>query len=72
VEFVLLLAIFLTSSGFLIAAPRTPEPPAAVAAVTPSAVGSIAGSEVALPPPSESAATVTVSSAHALEPARQQ
>ncbi len=43
--------LLLTSSGFLIAAPRTPEPPAAVAAVTPSAVGSIAGSEVALPPP---------------------
>jgi len=72
VEFVLLLAIFLTSSGFLIAAPRTPEPPAAVAAVTPSTVSSTDGSQVALLPPSESAATVTVSSAHALEPGRAQ
>jgi hypothetical protein len=42
-EFVLLLAIFLTSSGFLVKASITPSPPAAVAALPPLADAPVAG-----------------------------
>ena len=71
-EFVLLLAIFLTSSGFLIAAPRTSDPPAAALAVPPSAQGACEGCGFTFQAPSQSAGTVVISTARASEAVRSQ
>ncbi|MDP9646444.1 hypothetical protein J2793_001877 [Paraburkholderia caledonica] len=70
-EFVLLLAIFLTSSGFLIAAPRTSDPPAALA-VPPSAQGACEGCGFTFQAPSQSAGTIVLSTARASEAVRSQ
>jgi hypothetical protein len=71
-EFVLLLAIFLTSSGFLIAAPRTSDPPAATAIGPPSVPESPEGGGFTSQPPSQPAATVTLSTARVSESVRPQ